>query len=154
MAAQVVVDSGIVLATVLEEAHSDRAKGLMEIWIEQNVQLAAPMLFRYEVVAVIRRALYQNRLTPQEAMRGRDVLLALPVRYYLDDELLKRAYELATHFNRSTAYDSQYRAVAERLGCECWTADERLLNAVGHELRWVKWLGHFAGSPPSQPPLR
>jgi predicted nucleic acid-binding protein len=29
------------------------------------------------------------------------------------------------------------------LGCELWTADERLYNAVKDELPWVKWLGNY-----------
>ena len=61
-----------------------------------------------------------------------------------DDSLLKRAYELATQYNRPTAYDSQYLAVAERLNCEFWTADERLANAVGNDLSWVRWVGNFS----------
>jgi len=52
-------------------------------------------------------------------------------------------YALAAQFNRPAAYDSQYLAVAERLGCEFWTADERLYNAVKTHLSWVKWLGNF-----------
>ena len=62
----------------------------------------------------------------------------------IDDPLLRRGYELATQFNRPTAYDAQYLAVAERLQCEFWTVDERLYNAVKQALPWVKWLGNFA----------
>jgi len=50
---------------------------------------------------------------------------------------------LATHFNRPTAYDAHYLALAEMLGCEFWTADRRLYNAVKEELPWVKWLSDF-----------
>jgi hypothetical protein len=34
------------------------------------------------------------------------------------------------------AYDSFYLGLAERLGCELWTADRRLRNAV--DLPWVR----------------
>jgi predicted nucleic acid-binding protein len=37
--------------------------------------------------------------------------------------------------NRAAAYDSFYLAVAESLGCELWTADQRLSKAV--DLPWV-----------------
>jgi predicted nucleic acid-binding protein len=36
-----------------------------------------------------------------------------------------------------------YAATAEKLGCELWTADQRLVNAVSASLNWVKWLGAF-----------
>jgi hypothetical protein len=49
-----------------------------------------------------------------------------PVQYHLDDALLKRAYELATQYNRPTAY--------------VWPS----LNAcLIPDLSWVKWLGNF-----------
>jgi len=141
VASLVVVDSGVVLATILEESYSEKAKALTKSWDQQDLQLCAPMLFRYEVVAVMRKSVVRNRLTPDEAREGRERLLAYPIIYYLDDALLRRAYELATQFNRPTAYDSQYLAVAERLGCDFWTADERLYNALNIHLAWVKWVG-------------
>ena len=33
-------------------------------------------------------------------------------------------------------------ALAQLRGCEFWTADERLYNAVSKELEWVKWVGN------------
>ena len=52
---------------------------------------------------------------------------------------------LATRFNRPTAYDAKYLALAEMMNCEFWTADERLFNAVRDELSWVRWLGQLEG---------
>lgn len=72
------------------------------------------------------------------------VALAYPVQLYFDNELLKRAYDLAEQLNRPAAYDAQYLALAERLGCDFWTADEKLFNAVGASLTWVRWLGAFS----------
>src|SRR5258708_1171897 len=140
----VIVDSGIVLATYLMEPHSEKAKALIQSWQEQGTTLAAPALFRYEVIAVMRRAIFQKRLTAEEASEGCDEILSTPIQFYIDNELLKRAFEIASHFNRPTAYDSQYLAVAERSESEFWTADERLFNAVKNELNWVRWLGNVA----------
>ncbi len=143
MAALVVVDSGIVLATVLQEVPSEKAKALVATWTNRGVQLAAPTLFQYEVVAVIRKAVWQKRITPDEGLAAVEKVLNVPIQVHLDTALLKRAYEFAARFNRPTAYDSQYLALAERLSCEFWTADERLFNAVQTELAWVHWLGNF-----------
>jgi predicted nucleic acid-binding protein len=144
MTSWVVCDSGIILATVLIESSSAQAKALLGSWYDQNMQLAAPSLFRYEIVAVVRKYVHRGILTPDAGIRTRDLLLAEPVQLMMDDALLRRGYELATRFNRPTAYDAQYLAVAERLECEFWTADERLANAVKQDLAWVKWLGGFA----------
>ncbi|MDQ6693713.1 MAG: type II toxin-antitoxin system VapC family toxin, partial [Chloroflexota bacterium] len=48
---------------------------------------------------------------------------------------------LAKQFDRPRAYDTAYLAVAQMYGCELWTADEKLYNAVGGQLPWVRWLG-------------
>ena len=143
MAALVVVDSGVALATVFEEHLSQKASALFVSWAQENTQLHAPMLFRYEVVAVVRRALYQGRIAHQDAITARDQLLTLPVQYHVDQPLLERAFEIATEHNRPTAYDSQYLALAERLQCDFWTADEKLFNAIGAKRPAVKWLAQF-----------
>jgi len=145
MTSPVVADSGILLATALEdEPLKLNAQTLLTFWRVGDHDLAAPILFRYEIVAVIRKHVSRGRLSVQEGIETRDRLLSLPVSLYLDDDLLRRGYELATRFNRPTAYDTQYLAVAERLNCEFWTADERLYNAVHNDLNWVKWLGNFS----------
>jgi predicted nucleic acid-binding protein len=41
--------------------------------------------------------------------------------------------------NRAAAYDSFYLALAERLGCNLWTADRRLWQAVS--AGWVRLVG-------------
>jgi len=67
----------------------------------------------------------------------------LGVRLLYPAGLHQRAWELARRYNRPQAYDSHYLALAEILGLELWTADERLYNAVHHDLLWVKWLGDY-----------
>lgn len=79
----------------------------------------------------------------QDAIRIWDKLLVYPITLMFDDRLVRRSYELATQLNHLITYDSQYLAVAERLQCEFWTADEKLFNATQQSLSWVKWLGNF-----------
>lgn len=140
----VVTDSSILLATVLVETYSDAAESLIRSWSQNGLQIAAPTLLRYEMVAVVRKHVARGALNPQHGLEAREKLLSQTMTFILDDDLLRRGYELATRFNRPTAYDTQYLAVAERLNCEFWTADERLYNAVHNDLNWVKWLGNFS----------
>jgi predicted nucleic acid-binding protein len=137
----VVLDSGILIASVFPEVLTPQAKRLIRELQADNTTLHAPTLLRYEAMAVSRKAVYQGRVTPEEGLRARDRLLSYPVTLHFDADLIKRGYELATLLNRATAYDSQYLAVAERLNCQFWTADERLFNAVKDHFPSIRWLG-------------
>jgi len=68
-----------------------------------------------------------------------------PITIVYDNALLQpRALSIATRFKRPKAYDAQYLAVADLLGCELWTADRRLASAVAGELPWVRYVGDAA----------
>ena len=41
------------------------------------------------------------------------------------------------------AYDAAYLAVAESEGCELWTADRPLYDAVKDNNRLVRWIGDY-----------
>ncbi len=94
------------------------------------------------MVAVARKWVYRELTTPEKANTALDTLLRYPVITVVDDALLRRAYELATKYNRPTAYDAQYLAVAERYQCDFWTADERLYHAVNGNFPRVYWVGN------------
>jgi predicted nucleic acid-binding protein len=141
MTSWVVCDSGIILATLLKERHTDHAEALLTRWKDTDFALAVPYLFGYEMIAAIRKHVVRGTLSAAEGLLARQKALSINVTYYFDNDLLKTAFNLATRLNRPTAYDSQYLALAERLGCEFWTADERLYNATQSSLGYVRWLG-------------
>jgi predicted nucleic acid-binding protein len=140
---KVVLDSGIFIASVYPEVLSAEAKELLQQMQASHMTLHAPTLLRYELIAVSRKAVYQTRVTREEGRIARDQLLSYPVTLHMDDALLKRGYELAEEYNRPTAYDAQYLALAERLSCDFWTADERLVNAVNAKSFGIRWLGDW-----------
>lgn len=113
----VVLDSGILIASVYVESLTSEAKKLIKQLEVSQTKIHAPTLARYEMVAVSRKAVYQGRVTAEEGRIARDQLLSYPLTLHVDDALLKRAYELAELHQRPTAYDSQYLALAERLSC-------------------------------------
>lgn len=143
MTSWVVADSSIFLATIIDDPHEERAVALIASWTSQNLSVAAPYLFRYEVMSVIRKHVARGTLTADEGREALRGLLRHPIQFFADDQLIERAYELATQYNRPAGYDALYLALAERLGCEFWTADQRLLNVLGSALSWVKWIGNF-----------
>lgn len=138
----VVLDSGVFIASVFPEDFTPQAKHLIQQLHADNTTPHAPYLLRYELTAVSRKAVYQGRITAEEGQRALDKLLGYPVTLHFDEGLLKRGYELAAEYNRPTAYDTQYLALAERLSCAFWTADERMFNAVKERFSDIFWLGN------------
>jgi predicted nucleic acid-binding protein len=139
----VVVDSNIFIGTIIRDESTPKARALLKMWIENDFQLSAPALFRYEIMAVMRKHIYRGSLLTQQANEAIQFVFEHDIRFYLDQTLLQRGLELANQFNLPTAYDSQYLAVAEYLGCEFWTGDKGLIKLVTPKLTWVKYLGDF-----------
>jgi predicted nucleic acid-binding protein len=127
----VVVDSNILVAFALaDEPLHEQAKLILSTWQKSGTPLAAPRLFRSEIAAVLRKIVFQSRITHPQ---GRSLLaqpLADPVTFCEDDDLLMSAYNLAHQFNRPRAYNAQYLALSQRLSSEFWTADERMFNSI------------------------
>lgn len=138
---RVVLDSGVLVASVYPETLTPQAKGLLKQLQAEQASLHAPILLRYELTAVSRKAVYRGRVTAEEGLIARDALLRYPVTLHFDDALLTRGYEPAAEHNRPTAYDTQYLALAERLDCPFWTADGRLFNAIQNQFPHIHRLG-------------
>jgi predicted nucleic acid-binding protein len=138
---QVCVDASLVLKLILVEADSVLAHQLWSTWIDTGVEVVAPPLFAFEGTSVLCSKVYRGLISPEEADLMFTALHLLGVRLLYPEGLHQRAWELARRFNRPQAYDSHYLALAEMLGLEFWTADERLYNAVKDAFPWVKWLG-------------
>ena len=52
-------------------------------------------------------------------------------------QLHSRALELASELGQGAAYDCHYLALAESLGCELWTADDRFHRAASPAFPFV-----------------
>lgn len=141
----VVVDSNIFLATVIPDNQAQKAHDLIEFIEKKGLKIIAPTLFQYEIVAVIRKQFGRGIINFREAENAVRILLSKDIDYLINGKLLHRAFEIANQFNLPTAYDSQYLAVAEYLGCDFWTIDSRLVNIISPTWSWVKWLGSFVG---------
>lgn len=141
MNSQVCVDASLALKLIFVEADSAAAHQLWDAWVNAGVEVVAPPLFAFEGTSVICSKAYRGLVPPEEAELMFKTLHLLDVRLLYPDGLHQRAWELARRFNRPQAYDSHYLALAEMVGLELWTADERLYNAVKDALPWVKRLG-------------
>ena len=94
------------------------------------------MLWIYEVTSAISKAVRFGRSTPEEGKESLTLAQEMEVQLIAPDATqVERAYTWTTRLNRAASCDSFYLALAEVLGCELWTADQRLRNAV--DLPWV-----------------
>lgn len=90
--------------------------------------LAAPDLVDVETVAVLRKRWLAGTISQGRfAVAVRD-LEDLDLERYPVLRLMRRALELRANV---TPYDAAYVALAEILGCQLWTADQRLAKAPG-----------------------
>jgi predicted nucleic acid-binding protein len=143
LSSPVCVDANLALKLVLVEKDSSKAQHLWDAWIDAGIEIVAPPLLAFEGTSVICSRMYRGQVPAEEAELMFKAFHLLGVRFLYPEGLHERAWEMAKRFNRPQAYDSHYLALAEILGLELWTADERLYNTVKHELSWVEWLGDY-----------
>ncbi len=67
--------------------------------------------------------------------------LAFPIEFHNPAGLHHEALVLADALGLPATYDAHYLALAERVGCEVWTDDQRLLRQVATSLPFVRWIG-------------
>lgn len=141
----VVVDASLALKWVLDEQDSFAAVHLLNSWTDQGTKLIAPALFTYEVANTLHRQAIKGKITYDEAKQGlADIYstgILLTFLRYEDTSAL--AMELAHDFHLPATYDAHYLALAQDEGCEYWTADTRLWNAVKGKLSWVRWFSDY-----------
>ena len=68
-------------------------------------------------------------------------LLSSGLELHQPTHLYNRALELASRLGLGATYDSHYLALAETLGCDLWTADEKFYRAASQAARNVRWIG-------------
>ena len=147
MSSQICVDASLALKLVLDEEDSEKAHALWAGWVAAGTEVMAPCHLGFEVTSVIRNHVARGEISAQAGRAAFEAILAQGIQLVHPDVLLERAWELAEQFGRPTAYDACYLALGEMAGCELWTADRRLYQAVRGALPWVKWLGDYEPSP-------
>jgi predicted nucleic acid-binding protein len=121
---KLVVDASVAIKWLNpSEALADRANTVRDDYEQGQISLLVPAFWDYEVTNGINKAVARGDLSEQE---GRE----------------QESYDLARKYQRSV-YDSWYLSLAEEIGCEFWTADRRLYNAVKDNLGFVKWIGDY-----------
>jgi predicted nucleic acid-binding protein len=117
-----------------------KAQALIRDHVSGRVQLAAPTLLVYEVANAVLQAVRRGRVTGEDA----EAILVAVEGLGIETEPVswQQMLPLARRFDRS-ACDAAYLALAEARGEPLVTGDEKLYNAVRHDLDWVQWIGDF-----------
>lgn len=137
MAELLVVDASFAFRLLFPGPTSAPFQELAGQWAHDGSELIAPTLWLYEMTSALCKTVRLGELGSSDGKRALDLVHRLGVRLISpDDALARSAFEWILRLNRAAAYDSFYLALAEELGCELWTADRRLFNAV--DLPWVR----------------
>ena len=140
---KLVVDASVVIKWVNPyEALADKANLIRQGYEQGQVSLLVPTFWDYEVVNGINKAIARGDLNEQEGHEAITLLLAVHAQK-VPLPSPQESYELTRRYQRSV-YDCWYLSLAEETGCEFWTADRRLYNAVNPQLVFVKWLGDYS----------
>jgi predicted nucleic acid-binding protein len=139
----VIVDASIAIKWTLNESDSSAALALLAHWNDEEIEVLAPALLAYEVTNALYRRVCKGEIPFEDARRGLTEIIFKVVEFDFpeDPDFNIRAMELGQQFGLPAAYDSHYLALAEREGCELWTADLRMWNSVNGKLDWLRRLG-------------
>jgi predicted nucleic acid-binding protein len=139
------VDASLAVKWILDEERSDQAKALYRATVRAGRQIVAPPLLPLEVTNILRqRTRSVDSMSLDVATDLLDEFLALPIEIHNPDGLHRRALALACSLDLPAAYDAHYLALAEHLGCELWTDDQRLVRRVENDLSFVHRLSDYS----------
>lgn len=155
MTDSIVVDASLALKWMIQEKDSDKADALLNDIISSHHMIYAPAHFLGEVI----NALYQkvrstdpakhiDRATAEQTMAD---FLKLPITIVANNTLYQQAFDFAHIHNMLTIYDSLYVVLAQSVGLELWTADQRLITQLGPTAPWVHLISDYQLPAQSQP---
>ncbi|HXH10989.1 MAG TPA: type II toxin-antitoxin system VapC family toxin [Alphaproteobacteria bacterium] len=147
---RLVLDASIVVKWLNPyESLADKANLIRDGYEQGQVSLLVPAFWDYEVVNGINKAVARGDLSDEEGREAMALLLTVDAqREPLPSP--QASYNLARKYQRSV-YDSWYLDVAERAGCEFWTADQKLYNAMKDKVSFIRWLEDYRAHPSPRP---
>jgi len=138
---QAVIDASVVLKWYLaDEQHGEKALGLLNKYISNELHILAPSLLEYEVINALVIARKRGRIEEETLLSAIDGFLGLGIELKNLSMFSTRVLHFCKVYNRS-AYDASYLALAEEDGIPLITSDRVMYSAVQTDLQWVKYLG-------------
>ena len=128
-----VVDSSVILATVLPDETDQTAEAVLEQLEQGSLTACVPALFYLEVINVIAMATRRGRLTQPQAVEGVEAIRELPLLVdtaAYDPRIMEPVYRIMKE-HRLTSYDAVYLELALRRNLPLATLDNALRAASG-----------------------
>ena len=136
-----VIDASVVLKWYLDdEKYGEKALGLLNRYISDELGILAPSLLEYEVINGLIIARKRGRIEEETVFNAIDGFLGLGIELKDLSVFSVRVLRYCDVYNLS-AYDASYLALAQEEGIPLITSDRRMYNAVRNDLKWVNYLG-------------
>ena len=145
----IVADTSVAVKWVFDEDHSVLALRLFRDCAARGEAVVAPRLLPFEVTNVIRQRVRRQGLGMTDAADAFEQFLRFGVTLLPGDDASRQPcitarWRSPTGYDLSATYDAHYVALAESLGCELWTADQRLLRRrLGPQMPSVRWIADY-----------
>jgi len=135
------VDASLAAKWALAEDDSDLA---LLLYSQRSTDgIVAPAFMPVEVTNAIWKRVVRAQFSLSDAQEALADFVDFRVDLIAANRVHQEALGLAARFSRPNVYDMHYVALAQIAGCDLWTADRRLLNALGGRLSFVKDLADF-----------
>ncbi len=141
----IIVDTSVALKWALAEIHSANANALRRDVLHRREEIVAPTLLLYEATNTLYQAGRDGIVPWHSVAQGLEDILTVVRLRPPTITTAKQAVALARMTTQTYAYDTQFLALAERLNCDLWTADERFQRAMQrHGFAQVRTIKHVS----------
>ncbi|WP_338827777.1 type II toxin-antitoxin system VapC family toxin [Neomoorella thermoacetica] len=138
----VVADASVILCAYFPDELSRRAQKLMLDYALGRISLCGPRLLVLELINACLVAARRRRISEEILFKTAKEISSLQIIWVDIEKEVEKVFSLS-HKYQITAYDAAYIVAAQLKGCKFFTADERLYNAVKHDLNFVRLLCEY-----------
>ncbi|WP_258359737.1 type II toxin-antitoxin system VapC family toxin [Moorella sulfitireducens] len=138
----IVADASAILCAYFPDELSPRAKKIMLDYALGRINLCGPRLLILELINACLVAARRRRISEEILLKMAKEVSSLQILWVDIEKEAGTVFSLSRKY-QITAYDAAYIVSARLKGCEFFTADERLYNAVKHDLNFVRLLGEY-----------
>jgi predicted nucleic acid-binding protein len=125
---RVVIDASVSASWFLYDEFNKKADELLKEVIHGRIDLFQPVLWKYEIINVLRTAILHKRISRDKANLAVSTINSIKIEYLaLGNESMLALMKLADE-NSLTAYDASYIHATEMISGELFTSDKDLLK--------------------------